>query len=159
MTRTILSALISLIMAITCHGQRVNSIAKKLKLSENTTRSADNEPFDTIKAYDGSIRFSGYEKTLRATKETVLVSNVIEDRDISAIIFTVTYNDKSGRLLHKRRLTVHQDIPAGETRKIDFPTWDRQMTFYYCGSPRPRVSAIPYNVTIEPDTILLSRKP
>ena len=116
MTRTILSALISLIMAITCHGQRVNSIAKKLKLSENTTRSADNEPFDTIKAYDGSIRFSGYE-------------------------------------------TVHQDIPAGETRKIDFPTWDRQMTFYYCGSPRPRVSAIPYNVTIEPDTILLSRKP
>ncbi len=153
----LLAILILACPAMQCAGQRVNSISKKLKRTENQAATSHSEPFDTIPAYDGCIRFSGYEKTLRATKETVFASNMLEERDISAITFTITYTDNSGRLLHKRHLTVHQEIPAGETRKIDFPSWDRQMTFYYSGSPRPRVSAIPYDIVMEADTILLSR--
>lgn len=157
MRRTILALPILASVAFTSPAQRVNSIAKKLRLTEKSHAQNSAEPFDTIVADSGTVRFSGYEKILRTTKETVFVTNLLEDKGVEAVFFTITYTDNAGRLLHKRRVTARQEIPAGETRKIDFPTWDRQMTFYYTGSPRPRVSAIPYDVAIEPDTILLSR--
>ena len=147
MRRTILALPILAAVAFTSPAQRVNSIAKKLRLTEKSHAQHSAEPFDTIVADSGTILFSGYEKTLRATRETVFVTNLLEEKEVEAISFTITYTDNAGRLLH----------PAGETRKVDFPTWDGQMTFYYTGSPRPRVPAIPYEVAIEPDTILLSR--
>lgn len=139
-------------------AQRVNTISRGLKPIRHQEAKAVCEPFDTVKVTGNEVGLSGYEKTLRATRETVFVSNLSDNLEIGGIIFTVTYLDSSGRILHRRRVEAHPAIPAGETRRIDFPTWDRQMTFYYKGSPRPRVSSIPYDVTITADTLLLKPK-
>lgn len=136
-------------------AQRVNSINRSLKPVNQEAVTKLHEPFDTVRASGEDVLFSGYEKILRATRETVFVSNLSDSCEIGGIIFTVTYLDSSGRILHRRRVEAHPGIPAGETRRVDFPTWDRQMTFYYKGSPRPRVSSIPYDVTIVADTLLL----
>lgn len=153
--------ILALLTAVAAHGQRVNSVAKGLKPLKRDVPavSPGAEPFDTVAATEGMVAFSGYEKTLRANRETVFVSNMCsEGTDVGGMVFTITYTDIDGRLLHRRRVAVHQEIPSGETRRIDFPTWDRQMTFFYKGSPRPRVPAIPYGVTIDADTLLLTRE-
>ena len=102
------------------------------------------------------VRFSGYEKTLRSNRETMFVTNQTR-RPIGALFFTITYFDTSGRLLHRASHRPHIAIPAGETRRLDLPSWDKQFTFFYIDSPRPRVAAIPYSVKITTDTILLTR--
>ncbi|MBD5224700.1 MAG: hypothetical protein HDS68_01865 [Bacteroidales bacterium] len=136
--------------------QRVNTITRNLKPLNHREGINATEPFDTVRATDDDVRLSGYEKTLRATRETIFISNRSDSREIGGIIFTVTYLDNSGRILHRRRVEAHPSIPPGETRRLDFPTWDRQMTFYYKGSPRPRVSSIPYDIAIAADTLLLT---
>lgn len=112
-------------------------------------------PGDTISGAeaDSLLLFSGYEKTLRASKETIFVTNR-GDRPLCTVIFTVTYLDAQSRQLHRRTVRQHVDLPAGETCRLDFPAWDTQRTTYFSGGPRPRVSAIPYTVTVtEPKAI------
>lgn len=154
--KTLLTLLIAAVIPCSAGAQRVNSITRNLKPIKKYISAPAPAPFDTVRADTATVGLSGYEKTLRATKETVFVSNLSDNREIVGIIFTVTYLDNSGRILHRRRVEAHPEIPAGETRRLDFPTWDRQMTFYYKGSPRPRVSSIPYDVTIVADTLLLT---
>jgi len=108
--------------------------------------------FDSIAADTANIIFSGYDKPLRASKETVFVTNN-SDHNIRAVSFTSQYVDTSGRQLHRISRKINADIPAGETRRIDFKTWDVQNSFYYVGSRRPRTSAIPYDIRITPDYI------
>ncbi len=157
-----LTAIIAILILATAgadiaSARRRNSINTRLKTDKTLTQEAVAEPFDSISATADSVRFYGYEKTLRSTRETMFVSNLCRSRSISALIFTITYTDTKGRQLHRRRVEHRTDIPAGETRRIDIPSWDRQQTFYYTGSPRPRTAAIPYDVTITPDTLLLDR--
>ena len=118
------------------------------------------EPYDTVDVEDSDslVRFSGYEKSLRATRETVFVTNLAE-RGLSSITATISYFDNAGRLLHSRHIELRADIPPGETRRIDFPSWDTQKSFYYRNGPHPRISAIPYTITITPTKILYDRTP
>jgi hypothetical protein len=139
----------------TSHGERKNSITGKLKPGNTPVVYATVEPFDTIVA-NNNVKFSGYEKTLRSLRETMFVTNT-GNRIIEAVYFHITYFDSDGRQLHQASVHKSITIPVGETRKLDIPSWDRQCTFYYVGSPRPRVSAIPYSVAITPDTLLLLR--
>ena len=133
-----------LLCAIPFWAQRQSSIRKGLKADKGALVAArDSGLLDTVAATGTEVRFSGYEKTLRSTRETV--------------IFHITYFDAQGRQLHKVRKNLYAGIPPGETRRLDFPTWDRQFAFYYIRSPRPRVSAIPYNVSISPDTLIFAR--
>lgn len=150
--------LFSITLAGSLSAQRHNTIRKGLKADRGMLTSGRVLPdeLDTVAASVDSVKFAGYEKTLRSTRETVFVTNLAA-REIDRLIFTVTYLDTQGRVLHKARKNLYGGIPSGETRKIDFPTWDRQFAFYYIGSPRPRVSARPYNVRIMPDTIIYKR--
>lgn len=148
-------ALIALSAATDTAARRRNTTSRKLSLP--TATSCADAPFDTVAAHPDSVRFYGYEKTLRSTRETMFVSNRSTSRTISTLIFTINYADTQGRMLHSRRVEHPTDIPPEQTRRIDIPSWDRQQTFYYTGSPRPRTSAIPYCVTITPDTLLLER--
>lgn len=115
---------------------------------------------DTItgQGAENVVKFSGYEKTLRATRETVFVTN-LTDKDISGLEFTVTYYDTSSRQLHRRRVESSHTIPAGETRRLDFPSWDKQNSFYSSTGKAPRVAAIPYTVTITEPKIFLVHSP
>lgn len=149
--------LFSITLAGSLSAQRHNTIRKGLKVDRGVlTSGVISDALDTVAASVDSVKFTGYEKTLRATRETVFVTNLAA-REIDRLIFTVTYLDTQGRVLHRARKNLYGGIPPGETRKMDFPTWDRQFAFYYIGSPRPRVSARPYNVRIVADTIIYIR--
>lgn len=151
--------LIAATIAAPLHARRQNTVRKGLKADPHRLVAVERAAgFDTVAAPVDSVRFSGYEKTLRSTRETVFVTN-FAGREIERLIFTVEYFDVHGRLLHKERRNLYGGIPAGETRKMDFPAWDRQGAFYYVGSPRPRVSARPYSVKIVPDTVIYLPQP
>lgn len=139
-------------------AERKNSMSRKLRPEPEGTAQTVRAAFDTVAISSrDSVRFYGYEKTLRSNRETMFVSNT-GAREIGAIYFSISYFDTSGRLLHRARHRRHISIPAGETRRLDIPSWDKQFTFYYTGSPKPRVSAIPYTISISADTLLLTRQ-
>lgn len=151
--------LVALSVSFLSVADRKNSIGRRLKPSAVPTAEPPvcAEPFDTVAADNTMVRFSGYEKTLRSNRETLFVTNLLDSCEIAAVYFTISYFDAAGRLLHKspRRHTI--TVPPGETRRADLPSWDRQFTFYYAGSPVPRVSAIPYTIKIRPDTLILAK--
>ncbi len=152
--RTVLLAVAVTLVAVVASGQRQSSRRGKLKPSVAVQVSGSQcPPFDTVAVAEGMVSFAGYEKTLRATRETVFLSN-LSPKEVARVVFRVTYYDAQGRQLHVARHDMYAPVPSGETRRLDFPTWDRQYTFYYVGSPRPRVPAIPYSVKIHPDTLV-----
>lgn len=103
-----------------------------------------------------SIYLAGYDKPLRSTRESLFVTNR-SDRDIDGLVIETEYRDMAGRQLHKRTVTISCDIPAGETRRVDFRSWDRQQSFYYRLSPKPKRSqATPYDVTCRTIGVIVS---
>lgn len=151
--------LLMLFAAIPAPAQRRNSISSpKLRPAGSAASPAQRNaaPYDTVPFRPGMVVFSGYDKTLRASKETVFVTSHMADSTVEALWFTITYLDTAGRELHRRSRRICVTLPPGATRRIDFPSWDVQRSFYYAGSPPARTSAIPYTVTITPDTLLIA---
>lgn len=139
-----------------CAAQRQNSIgSSRLRPAPAASVIPSAEPLDTIPCRQGMVSFSGYDKALRSSKETVFVTNLMADTTVEELRFTITYLDSSRRELHRLSRRVRASVPPGATRRIDFPSWDTQRSFYYHLSPPPRTSAIPYSVTITPDTLLV----
>lgn len=129
-----------------------NHLSKK---STDIKASEENGFIYTVKGYGtfslplDSVIFSGYDKPATATKEAFLVTNKTDVR-LLEITVSVTYKDMKDRMLHKRSSTVKCNIPPGETRKLEFPTWDSQMSYYYFRSAEPKRTATPYKVEITP---------
>lgn len=121
--------------------------------------SADNvaPAADTIRfGYSDSIILAGYDKPLRSRHETMFVSNR-SCRNITGLGLTLKYYDSHGRRLHSRSVSVAVDLKAADTRQISIPSWDRQQSFFYKLSTRPRkADATPYDVEIDIDHILVS---
>lgn len=93
-----------------------------------------------------SIKISGYDKPLRSSYETMFVTNTT-DRHITGLRIQLDYYDTAGNILHSRRCDVAVDIPPATTRQISLRSWDRQNSFYYRLSARPRkADATPYDV-------------
>lgn len=141
-------AIILLIAVATVEADAQRTTRGRLKPAQ-VERMQPVVEYDTVAvAGDGQIVFSGYEKVLRATKESFFVTN-LGDRDFSCLTFVIDYKDMDGRMLDSRRETVKIEIPAGETRKIDIPSWDKQKVFYYYRSPQPKTAqATAYKVKI-----------
>lgn len=139
--------------AVPALAQRTTQRALRPAALSETTPAL---PLDTLSlaADSAAVTFYGYEKTLRATKETVFITNNTE-QDASEVRFSIVYRDAAGREIHRRRVAKRAEIPAGKTVRLDFPSWDSQKTYYFRGGPRPRVSATPYSVNILPDTLIL----
>ncbi|MDE5567878.1 MAG: hypothetical protein K2J12_05495 [Muribaculaceae bacterium] len=134
--------------SLTVSGQRTTrSRLKSAPQSETVTAKAD---FDTVATAADSLlfTFSGYEKTLRSAKETFFVTNR-SDSTVDRLEVAITYKDMKGRVLDRRQVGIDLEVPAGETRRADIRSWDRQNVFYYHLSPMPRSShATPYRVSI-----------
>lgn len=113
-------------------------------------------PDSAIIPDSAAVLLFGYDKPLRSRRETVFVTNRT-DFDINAVSVTTQYLDSKGRQFHETTRRVRADIPAGSTRKLDWPSWDTQQSFYYVGSKRSRVSGTPYQVRQSVDTIFVSR--
>lgn len=113
-------------------------------------------PFDTVwQPAPSEIRVAGYEKTLRSTRESMYISNST-DAPVAGLGLEVTYYDTDGRMLHRASHDITADIPGGETRLVDIPSFDRQNLYYYYLSPvPPRASrATPFKTSVEVKYIL-----
>lgn len=127
--------------------------------AQHTTRSglrvapvkSANAPIgaDTVAtaADSAGVNFSGYEKALRSTKESFFATNNT-GQNIDSLSIEIHYMDMKGRQLDSRRVTVAVNLPEGDTRRIDIPSWDRQHVWYYYRSPQPRTDATPYKVSV-----------
>lgn len=112
-------------------------------------------PTDTFIIPDScDVRVYGYDKPLRSRRESMFLTN-LTDRDIKSVTVTTQYLDLKNRKLHQSTRRVDADIPARETRRIEFPSWDTQQSFYYIGSKRSRAAGIPYDVRVSVDTIFI----
>lgn len=102
-----------------------------------------------------TIKLSGYDKPLNATKETLFITNNTEHHLLS-ISINCSYLDTNGRQLHQRDVVIPCDIPPGETRIVSFPSWDKQKSFYYIRSRKPkRGIATPYNISCNTNFIVI----
>lgn len=113
--------------------------------------------FDTIACPAGAIVCSGYDKPNRATKETLFVTNLTPDSiDVCGLILTFDYSDMNGRQLHQAHHCVRVNLPAGETRAIAVPSWDKNNSFHYFRSTAPqRKASTPYKVSAKVDSLLI----
>ncbi len=93
------------------------------------------------------LHFSGYDKNQNSTTESLFVSNRC-DSTITGFKIEIVYRTLDGRVLHKRSVNQRCLLPAGETRRIDFDSWDRQRSFYYKRSAPTRRGGNPYDVVI-----------
>lgn len=130
---------------------------QKLRLKATSEKSNEEKPMkDTgsllmdslANVYRDSIRFSGFDKIASSKKESVFVSNN-SIASFRLLLLTISYHDLEGRQLHSRIVKINTDLPAGETRKIDFPSFDTQGAFYYYKSNAPRRRATPFKVKIQ----------
>lgn len=150
-----LAALSALSMVAPSWGRKV-ATTRPVK-APRTAKGAANDvaaTVDTIAAGDSTMRLAGYDKPLRSRHETIFATSLVDDT-VCGLTFTVTYVDMQGRTLHEREVTVSALIPPRATRKVDFPSWDRQQTFYYYLGTKPRSSAaIPYDVRMRMRALL-----
>jgi len=113
--------------------------------------------YDTIRPTEGAIRCSGYDKPNRSTRETFFLTNTSPDT-ICGINLTFSYFDLKGRQLHSATHTVWILLPAGETRAVAVPSWDRNNAFHYELSPAPkRRASTPYRVSSRINYLLTER--
>lgn len=155
-----------LILALLCLGTALTAGGRNTR----TTRSGlhripDPSPADTAEAVatvesaeivrpdSTRLKIRGYDKPLRSRRESFFVVNT-DTCGFDTLYLTLTYYDNAGRMLHRRSVAVGADVPAGETRNVGIPSWDRQYAFYYYLSPRPtRAAATPYRVTVSVDSV------
>lgn len=154
MNRVILIGVVATLLFITvgnASGQRTTR--RNLKPLPETTDVVRGDTVFTAK--DSSmVSFSGYEKTLRTSRENFFVTNHSSD-SLTSLTLEIEYLDMSGRQLDKRPVTIHIDLPPGQTRRADIKSWDRQNVMYYYRSPQPRAKqATPYKVRIALQTAL-----
>lgn len=116
---------------------------------------------DTLAADpDSLITFSGYDKTLRSHKETILAFNGSKDT-ITALTIMITYMDMQGHQLHVRRVTLRQPLPPGERRMFTFASWDKQNSYYFHRTEPGRLryqSVTPYRVKVKALRAYIARK-
>lgn len=152
-------ALIACIAAATLDVQARKQRTTRSNINgRSATLEASLEAVDSFVIPDSAeVLLYGYDKPLRSNRETVFIANNTR-HGIKAVTITAQYFDSKGRQFHQSHRRVAVEIPVGETRKVDFPAWDKQQSFYYIGSKRPRTSATPYDVALSVDTIFVNAK-
>ena len=149
--------------AVAAAGERTVTTRRHLKAAPAGVENLDSgSRSDTIRGEVAKgVRLSGFDKPLRSRYETVFAVNTTPYQVIG-IVMTCDYADVNGRQLHRRDVTVSCDIPAGATRQLRFNAWDRQGSFYYRRSEKPRravgtafdVTCTVKAIIIEGDSIL-----
>lgn len=133
-------------LGVMAHGIE-RTTRRNLKVSPGAVAVETAAEYDTIAVdREADIRLSGFDKPLRSNYETLFITNNLGER-LSGVVIELNYLDGEGRQLHKREICVGCDVPDSETRQIRFRSWDRQQSFYYRLSARPRRStAVPFDV-------------
>lgn len=145
MKRTLLIILTSMLICNLSVADRTTRRGLKIDTAKLTSAKPD---CDTIMC-DSVLRLitlTGYDKPQRATRETMFIKNG-SPHHIKSIKIRCDYITTDNRLLHSRDIETKCSVPAGETRQINFKSWDIQQSFHYYRSPKSRnSSATPYKV-------------
>lgn len=116
----------------------------------DTVRRIQTSVVDTT-SYDreilSKIVCAGFDKTPTSTKESLFISNNT-GLDLYSVTLAITYLTKDSMVLHRREVTIDKAIPAGETRKFDFTSFDTQRSFHYFKSIVSRRPTTPFDVRI-----------
>lgn len=158
MRRSISFIALAFIVATTVLADRRNTSRSRLSTAQPVAEEAQTPVYEFIIPDSAEIVLSGYDKPLRSTRETEFITNNTPHH-ITRIVLTTVYFDINGRMLHTMARNIDVDLPAGDTRKIDFTSWDRQKSFYYHRSTPPRTSAIPYSIKQSVDTAFYISQP
>lgn len=139
--------LIAVLLSLAASGAVRKTTRPRLKVSPEVVDVNRVAMSDTIAVDSTLLVHSGYDKPLRSTVETMFITSRLDSATVTAVEIAIRYLDMKGRQLHERRQWVDVTIPPGETRLVTLPTWDRQQSFYYHRSRRPRyATATPYTV-------------
>lgn len=162
MIRGLLLLFIAAAMTAACipaSGKKVRTNLKvektKKEMPEAITASADRDTVfitkdNLCKTFrPDSIRFTGYDKKVTASKESFLLVNH-SDAVLKSIEIRIVYRDMKRRMLHSRTVEQTCHVPSGETRLIEIGSWDRQKSYFYYLSDNPRRISTPYMVEIIP---------
>lgn len=105
------------------------------------------------------VKFSGFEKTLRSRRESVHATNLTLSDTVTSLEIEIEYLDTKGRQLHQRTVSIDCEIPPGQTRMLDFSSWDKQQVWHYRLSkpPRSNSQANPFDVKIVPLRLTVRR--
>lgn len=155
---------ISILILLICF---IPTYGKKVKLQLNTkdikTRKTENiyaGSFKVSRDKEDStysltqITFTGFDKKINSSTESFFIQNNT-DRTLTGITVTIEYLTPDGRQLEKRTHQIKCNIPAGQTRKTDLRSWDKQHSFYYIKSAPTRSSGSPFTVKFYPEAIYL----
>lgn len=148
----ILVAISILVVALNCLAQRTTR--KNLKLQEITDTTIVCDTLTNV--LTDIVVISGYDKPLTSHYETFFTTNK-GNTTITAINITFNYFDNKKRQLHSATKNINCTIPPGETRQLSVSSWDKQKSFYYYRSAKPRRQATPYSVTHRINFIITSK--
>lgn len=101
------------------------------------------------------VKYSRFDKPASSILETFSVTNTT-DRTLKAVGLFLEYRTPDGLQLHKRYVRIDCDIPPGETRMLSVRSFDKQKSYYYQGSAKPRKRATPFDVIFDPVAYYLS---
>lgn len=153
--RRILLPLI-ILLGFSLAAQRVRTTRRSLHRPPVEAADSSAVSLRVVVPADSDVVLAGFDKPLSSMFETLFATNRLGS-DISCIYLKLDYFDVSGRQLHSCSRRVNAVIPAGATRQLRFPSWDRQGSFYYHRSRKPRVLAAPFSVVCKVDSVELTR--
>lgn len=123
----------------------------------NTTQTLR---LDTICNHNdcASIRLSGYDKPLRSRTASMHATNQSTDT-IYGFVVDANYTDAHSNQLHAEILSIAAVIPPGQTRLVHMTAWDKQQSYYYHKSAKPkRTLYSPYHATMRIKAIIRRKK-
>lgn len=102
--------------------------------------------------YLQGVILSRYDKPADAAREALFLTNKTPT-EIRKVTLEISYL-VGGQEIHKRNVDVECQISQGETRKLEFASWDSQKSYCYRGSriPKRRQTTL-YDVRITPIAI------
>lgn len=154
--------LMTIFLALLCIAGAARKTTIKLKVPPAKSTEADSPSTLTPDSIGpapwtgDSIVLAGYDKKATSATESLFVTNN-SGADVEQMTISITYYDLRGRQLHAREVTSDTRVPRGETRKLDFPSWDKQKSFYYHKSGAPRRAATPYDVATTIVELIVTR--
>lgn len=156
----ILTAL-SLMLSVTQTAHADRTLRGKLRPDKGMLRANDDSTtqagFDTIfSPADSLLVTAGYDKPLNSRTESLFITNRL-DRELTEVTLRLYYSDAKGRMLHEATRKLRVIIPSGATRRVEFPSWDRQQTFYYLHGRKPRTANVsPFDVDCKVESAVVS---
>lgn len=159
MLRPLVILLLMLLVVPAADARRRRTGPAKLRreAAEATTAATLPQIYDTIVPAAGLISCAGYDKPNSATRETFFITNA-DTLDLECVNLTLEYFDMKGRQLHSATHSVSVELPAGQTRSVSVPSWDRNNAFHYFRSAAPkRRRSTPYSVKARVNYLLRLR--